>query len=546
MNTGKTNGLVKQATFLMVAQMISSIIGLLYRSPLHMIMGDIGDGYYQYAYEWYSVMLLVASYSIPSAVSKVMAERLSKKEYRNANRVFHGALIYVCIVGGIISSVAYFEAPFLLKSQPSAILALQVLAPTIFFSGILGVMRGFFQAHNTMIPTAVSQIAEQIINAIFSVGFAYILVKSFWGIPDLRGKYGAAGGTLGTGAGVFTGLIFVLIIYNINKKDRKRRILQDTQKHTENYSHIFKNIFLMVTPIILSTCVYNISSIIDQQLFVHLQLRSGMGQEEISSLYGMFGYRFKPIINIPIALASATSTALIPIVASSFAAGKKGTAFEQINKCYKLTFFISVPSAVGLCILSYPIIYTLYPSGNVTGTTWLLIFGSVSTIFYSLSTVSNGALQGGGHASIPVKNAAFGLIINITSLLICNGIFHLNIYGLLVSVIAYSSSVMILNFISLRKNMNYPIQFYDIFSVCMKASAIMGVIVASVYWIPHILLPKTAHPYFINLGLLCISVIIGFIAYLFIYDRMKGLSEEEMGSLPMGKLFFKFIHALPF
>ena len=38
-------------------------------------------------------------------------------------------------------------------------------APTIFFYGLLGVLRGYFQAHKTMLQTSFSQILEQILNA---------------------------------------------------------------------------------------------------------------------------------------------------------------------------------------------------------------------------------------------------------------------------------------------------------------------------------------------------------------------------------------------
>jgi len=84
MPKNKSNAVIKQASFLMIATMICRVIGLLYRTPLHRIMGDVGDGYYAFAFEWYSMILLIASYSIPMAVSKVMAELLAVKQYRNA------------------------------------------------------------------------------------------------------------------------------------------------------------------------------------------------------------------------------------------------------------------------------------------------------------------------------------------------------------------------------------------------------------------------------------------------------------------------------
>ena len=143
------------------ASILCRVIGLLYRSPLREIIGDEGNGYYSVAYNIYTIILLIASFSIPLAVSKAISARLAKGEYRNAQRIFYGALIYAVVVGLVGFAVCFFGAPYLVT--PGAVPALRVLAPTIFFSGILGVLRGYFQGHSTMVPTSISQIIEQIL-----------------------------------------------------------------------------------------------------------------------------------------------------------------------------------------------------------------------------------------------------------------------------------------------------------------------------------------------------------------------------------------------
>ena len=128
------NGLVKNASFLMMATLISRVIGLLYRSPLGVVLGTVGLGYYGYANNVYVILLLISAYSIPMAVSKVVSERLALKQYRNAQKVFHGALLYAMIVGGVAALVAFFFGNYLLPvNQQQALLALRMLAPTIFF-----------------------------------------------------------------------------------------------------------------------------------------------------------------------------------------------------------------------------------------------------------------------------------------------------------------------------------------------------------------------------------------------------------------------------
>ena len=524
---------VRQAAFLMTAQMISSVIGLLYRSPLHMMVGDLGDGYYQFAFEWYTIILLIASYSIPSAVSKVMAERLAVKEYRNAQKVFKAALIYVLIAGGIGALVAFFGAPFILANQPDAVLALRALAPTILLSGFLGVFRGFFQAHNSMKQTAISQVAEQIMNAVFSVLMAYLLTRPYIGDENLTGKFGATGGTIGTGAGVVTGLIVVLLAYHVNSRKINSRIARDTHETEEDYKDVFRDILLMCTPIILATCVYNMTAVVDQVIFTNLAGTHGFSANLISKLYGLFGYRVRPIINIPIALASATSTALIPAVATSRAEGSRDDAVSKIDECVKLTMLIAIPAAVGIAILSYPVMFALYPSGAVAGAAELLSWSAVSVIFYSLSTVTNGALQGFGKPNIPVRNAAIALGVNIAVTALTVGPLGIHIYGVVLAMVLYSFIVLVLNLLALRKHCGYFPDFRGALP-SVKAALVMGVVVAVIYWIPTLVLPDIFERYLGSAVLMVIAVLAGILVYFVIYGKVSDLTDEEFRRMPMG------------
>ena len=168
----KGSSFVKQAGILAAAGIICRIIGLLYRSPLTGIIGETGNGYYAPAYRYYQMILLISSYSIPAAVSKVISQRLAVHQYKNAQRIFHCSIIYVVVVGGAASLFAFFGADFLIPGR--AAMVLRTLAPTIFFSGLLGVLRGYFQANKSMVQTSVSQILEQILNAAVSLSLIHI------------------------------------------------------------------------------------------------------------------------------------------------------------------------------------------------------------------------------------------------------------------------------------------------------------------------------------------------------------------------------------
>lgn len=531
-NTKKN--VVKEASFLMAAQLVCSIIGLLYRSPLHMIMGSVGDGYYSFAYEWYTIILLISSYSIPTAISKVISERIAMHKYKNAQKVFRASVFYVLAVGGLGCLVTFFGAPLFLSTQPDAVLALRILAPTIVLSGLLGCLRGYFQAHGSMFPTALSRVLEQVVNAVVSVLAAWLFTRAFANNEGEVAKFGAAGGTLGTGAGVLMGILFMLFVAVVNMKLLSRRIKRDKTGEEESYRQVFRVIFLMVTPIIFSTFIYNASAIVDQNIYNYFMLFRGVSAAEASSQYGIFSYQFKPIINIPIAMSSATSTALIPAVAAAMAGGKRDEAVSRIDECMRLSAFLAVPAAVGLSILSLPVIRILYPSANATAAGALLSVGAISVIFYSFSTVTNGVLQGLGHPSIPMRNAAIALLVNAVVAVILVGLTPLGVLGVLIATVVYAATVTILNGFSLKRYLSYKHDFKELLFAPLRASLVMGAVVALVYWVPAMLFTGFFGRYIPNALLAAVAVLSGILVYLVVYFKTTGMPDEEIRRLPMG------------
>ena len=530
----RKSNVVREAAFLMAAQMVCSVIGLIYRSPMHLVIGDVGDGYYQYAYEWYAIILLISSYSIPSALSKVMADRLAKGQYKNAQKVFHASIFYVLAVGGAGALIAFFGAPFFLTKQPDAVPALRVLAPTIVFAGLLGCLRGYFQAQNTMFPTGVSRVAEQIVNAIVSVLAAWLLTRPYVGNETLTGRFGAAGGTLGTGAGVLAGILLMLFTYYVNRKTIRKRMKRDKTKKTESYGQVLRVIFLMVTPIIFATGIYNCTAIVDQNIFTWLMDWRKVPPQEVTRQYALFSYRVKPILNIPVSLASATSTALIPAVATAISAGRNDEATDRINECMRLSMFLAVPASVGLAVLSYPVIRIMYPTGDVRGAAILLAMGAVSVIFYSLSTVTNGVLQGLGHPGDPVKNAAIALCLNVIAAVLLVGFTPAGVYGILAATVLYAAAVMVLNAVSLKKYLDYRHDLDRLLIQPLKAAALMGAAVAVIYWLPARLLPGVFGRYLASAVLTLIAVLAGILIYVIFYTRTTRMTDEEIRKLPFG------------
>ncbi|MFW5631997.1 MAG: putative polysaccharide biosynthesis protein, partial [Acetivibrio ethanolgignens] len=395
MSGKKQSSFLKQAAILGAAGILVRIIGMLYRSPLTAIISDEGNGYYGAAYNIYTIILLISSYSIPLAISKIISAKLALREYKNAHRVFICALWYVVIVGGIASLFTWFAADFLVEAN--SVPALKVLAPTILFSGILGVLRGYFQAHGSMLQTSVSQILEQLINAVVSVLAAWLLTRAYVGTANelLVPIEGAAGGALGTGAGVLTGLLFMVFVYLLNRSFVNRRLEKDQHTNVQSYKAIFKTILLMVTPVIFSTFIYNSITAIDSTLYYKISMYLKNWTEEQSAVqYGVFSGKYTVIINIPIALASSISSAMIPSVSAGYETGDLKTTHARISEAIRFTMLLAIPATIGIGVLSYPIMALLFPQPEtIVLASDLLRTGCICIIFYSLSTVTNAVLQ---------------------------------------------------------------------------------------------------------------------------------------------------------
>ena len=528
----KKDSFILQAGILASAGIIVRIIGLLYNTPLVAIIGDEGFGYYNSAYYAYSIILLISSYSIPSAVSKVIAQRLATKEYRNAHRIFHCAFIYVLVVGGIASLFVFFGAGFLVEME-SAVFPLRVLAPTIFFSGILGVLRGYFQAHRTMVQTSMSQIIEQIVNAGVSIGMAYVLVQMVADQDETtRASYGAAGGTIGTGAGVLAGLLFMVAVYALNKKTIHRRIERDTGHQDESYGDIFKMIFFVVTPFILSTGIYNINNFLDNTIYQKVMMNvKQIGEAAVSTDLSAVAKGTK-IANIPIAMASAMATALIPGISSDFVQGNLDRVKNKIAKSVKVTMLISIPAAVGIGVLAKPVMMVIFhqPQSLEIAST-LLSCMAVTVILYALSTLTQAILQSVGRMKTPIVNASVAVVVHAVVMIMM--MVYLDerycLYYYVFSTVLYAFILCLLNQISVHRFLKYRQEIDKTFLRPFFASIIMGAVAFGVYQGIYYLCR-------INIISLLVAVAVGCAIYFIMVIRWNAVSEEEMRSMPKGYL----------
>lgn len=548
----KKSNFIVQGSILAMAGILSRIIGIAKRVPMQHIIGSTGNGYYSVAYEIYNIMLIISCYSIPLAVSKVVSAKLSKKQYKNAERAFYCALAFSILTGGLCFAITEFFGDYLaadIMKQPMSAMALKVLGPAILLVAIMGVFRGYFQGLGTMMPTAVSQIIEQIFVMVVSITGAYFCFQKGVKVGDLLHNenyayaYGAAGATLGTVAGALTGLLFLLLVYMAYRPRMKRMLIKDTSETVDSYGTIFRLMILTMLPVLLSSTVYNISNIIDIRIYNAIMTQKDLG-DVMSSIWGVYSGEYKVLITVPIALANAMCASIVPVLSGLFVQQDMKMIRAKISQAMRFTMLIAIPSTVGLAVLARPTITLLF-SGEV----WeidlaveLLHLGTASVIFLSMSTLTNGVLQGISRMKVPVCNALIALVIHII-FLYATMQMDLGIHAVVYANILFAIIVCILNHLAIRKYTQYKQEVYKTFILPAIASVAMGAVIFAINMLLSNVLtnvsPKVSSAIIVFLG-----IMIGVTVYFAVLLFLKGVEESDLKRIPGGNYIVRIAKGL--
>ena len=536
-SSSKTNFLA-QGTILVIASFVAKAIGMIYRIPLTHILGDDGNGYYSTANEIYTIILMISSFSLPLAVSRLVAEREYAGEVKNSYRVLICSLRFAAVTGGILSILTFLLGGVITKyvmGVELASYALRVLAPAIFLFALTGVLRGFFQGHGTMVPTAVSQIIEQIINAIVSVAGAYVMLQYGLKLGEKKGDaelgtaLAAAGGTFGTVASVGVALLFMIVIYLGYRNGFKRRMKKDKTRRRESDRAIYRAITYTILPIVLSTLVYNISTIIDQGVFNHTLAGMGFTQKQYATVWGIYSGKFRVLMNVPLSIASCLAPSVVPALTEAMANNDLREAGLRTRDTIRYTMVFTIPCAVGMAALARPIMMMLYGNNDSLAlAAGIMQSGALLTVLLALSTLTTGILQGLGEMQAPLVHAATAVAIHLGFLVLFVVKFKWNIYGVVYANIIFGLIICLLNARSIRKKLHYRQEIKKTFLVPVIAAGVMGIAAYLVHRVFNLFAGNTIST--------ILAVCVGAVVYGICLVKLGGILEREIRRLPKGDL----------
>ncbi|WP_134702202.1 polysaccharide biosynthesis protein [Ammoniphilus sp. YIM 78166] len=460
---------IKGAAILGLASLFSKMLGLIYRIPYQNITGDLGYYVYTQVYPLYGTLLILATAGFPIAISKMVSEKLAVGDLYGVRRVFKVSIITLFFTGIISFLSLYYGAESIARwmGNDKLTLPIQSVSYALLIVPPMAAMRGYFQGHQNMIPTAISQIAEQFVRV------ATIIVLAYWFMSTTGNEYLAgAGAVFGAVTGALTGLLVLLLFWKKNRKLHTQIPPSEAKKHPQESSwKLIKQILYYAIPICFGALVLPLLQLSDSFTVANLLVKAGYPAEEANILKGIFD-RGQPLVAFGAFFATALSLSLVPAISEANARQARQIIKSRTELALRLTLMIGLPTSIGLAVVAQPVNIMLYQ--NDKGTMTLIVL-SFTTIFSTLGITSAGILQGLGKVLLPAQNLLVGVVIKVGLNLLLIPIMGIS-GAALATVLAYAVATM-LNLRAVAKYTDVTFQFKSFFLKPIFAVSMMAVFV---------------------------------------------------------------------
>lgn len=560
-HTNKKQSFMSGVLTILIAQIIIKVLGLIYRLVITNIpyFGDAGNGLYSAGYQIYTLLLAISSIGVPSAIAKLVSERIAQGRNREAHDVFKTALILYGFIGFVGSAILFFGAgkiaSYIGNSDVTSIMI--ALSPAVFFVSVSAVIRGYFNGMYNMKVASRSQMLEQLFKSILTIGLVVLVYfLSIVNPTDISRRFNLSEETVTLYMAIAANLAstiatviccgYLLIYYQRVKKEIWKDIREAKGEYKkEKKTKIMKTILLVSIPISLASVVAALNRNIDtftvmNQLQIALQEISDSAEvikDEATRLYGLLSGRVDTLIGLPTALNIAFATALVPAVSESIAKGDKKTAKKRVTFSFRTTLLIAFPCAMGMIALAEPILDLLFPNVHAVEAPLLLQISAITVIFTLINQTVGGALQGLGKVLVPAASMACGAIVKLILNLTLIKIPTIGIFGAAISSVTSSMVVMIIEIYILTKTLTFDSSKTQMIIKPLVASFIMG-IVASV---SRMLLTN-----YVVAGRIAtlISIMIAILTYIYAVIKLKIFDREDYHMLPYGDKIYKFLEKI--
>ncbi|MDX8367465.1 polysaccharide biosynthesis protein [Cytobacillus sp. IB215665] len=517
--------LLRGTFILTLGTMLSKVLGILYVIPFTAIVGSEGTTLFSYAYVPYTIFLSIATAGVPLAVSKYVAKYNAMGEYGVSRRLFESGKI-VMLITGILSflllySITPLITPFVISegentfSEEDVALVIRSVSFALLIVPVMSLIRGFFQGHESMGPTSVSQVIEQIARILFILMSTFIVVV----ILDKSVTVAISFATFGAFIGALGGL-GALIWYWYKRRDHLNQTLTNSKGQAQvSLTDMYKELLLYAAPFVFVGIANPLFQAID--MFTFNRAMGAIGKADVAeSAFGILTFQTHKLVLIPVSLAVSFGLALIPTITKAFVEQKGQLLTRHLNQTFQIVFFVTFPAVIGISLLADPAYIMFFGLEDVEIGGKILRWYAPVAILFALFSVTAAILQGINQQKFTVISLGIGLFVKLCLNYIL--IIQLGEIGAVIGTgLGYAVSVLF-NFWVIRKYANYSYHLVIRRTMLMTVfTVIMVIVVATTLFIMSSLGISSESSRVLSIGIVIICAITGGASYLYLSYRTK-------------------------
>lgn len=511
---------------LTLSNILIKVIGLTLKIPLHALLGDDGMAYYNTAYDIYVWLYMVSTQGLPVAISIMISESRAKGNFKESRRIFRITLMLFIIIGLagmfiMMGGSKLFAAAYKFEESYLSIIA---IAPTLFFICISSAIRGYFQGYQDMVPTAVSQIIEALGKLIIGILFANWAISRGCSSAEV-----AAYTILGLTIGVAAGMLFLTVSKLLFKEApyNAEFVRPDSDSlESRPVKALLKIIIVTSIPIMLSSSVMSFTNVIDGIIISRRLQGIGYTEEMARTVFGNYKTCAISLFNMPPALIYPITYSLIPLLSATIATGDKARVEMIQRSTLKLTSIIAIPCALGMSVLSEPILKFIFKEESAKMAAPLLSVLALSIFFIGMLSMTNAVLQAHKLERKPVISLVVGSVVKLAASYILIGIPGIEMFGAPIGTFLCYLTIVAMNFYFMAKHIGVSAKITAVFLKPFIASVICALAAVLSYRLfDAVIGGRTA-----TLGAIVAAVVV----YGAVLLLIKGISREDLELLPKG------------
>ncbi len=529
-NTKKT--FFSGVLLLTLSTLLVKLTGLFYKIPMLSYLGTEGMGYFNSAYEIYALFCIISTAGLPVALSVMISSALAKGDGEGVQRIWRVTLWVFLLIGTGGSLAMWWGAEWFctfLKS-PLAEASIRAIAPTVFLICLSSGVRGYFQGHQKMLPTALSQVIESVGKLFFGILLARYALRQGMSTPVVA-AYAALGLTLSTAAST---LYLLLVKWHFSKKPER----EGKKSSVLSTAAVFKRLCRLAIPMTLGAALAGLTKMIDMAMILRRLQSIGYDPVEANRAYGSYTTLALSVFGILPSLINAVSLPLIPMLSACISKGDREGQAAMVRSSYRLTALFSLPAAIGLSAFARPVLLLLFGTdpGAVDSAAPLLSSLGISVFLSCMITATNGVLHAYQVVTRPILAMLAGAVVKTVSAYILIGTPIISMFGAPLSTLLCNGTVVLFN-LSFAKKLCPAPSASQVFGKPMLAAS-LAVALSFVFY------TLTASYLGEHLWLTLTALLAVFVLYLLFCCRFGIITGEDLDTFPGGLKIYHLLSRL--